>query len=128
MKRSFKRFFEKSDTGLFMKKNGIWKTKAEGQRILNKYFKHHNKLCLYSTNQEELAIALYNISKLKECYAVKYLSKKRAGMYLGRAYIAEEKTIGNLWAKYYNHPKFMCTIQNDMYVYKYRKLIKDRWK
>ncbi len=103
--------FEKK--GFYMSRDG--KAKERGEKYANK------KLCFVATDIEFLANLLFRLSNHEECYGVKYSHLEREGMYLGRCFMAKEEIIGKLWRKYKNHPKLMCSVQDDDFTMKFRQ-------
>jgi hypothetical protein len=42
-------------------------------------------------------------------------------MYLGRCFMSDEQTIGELWDEYKRHPKLMCSVQDDDFTHAHRR-------
>jgi len=73
------------------------------------------KLCLVATDKSFLVRLLLELSERRECYFVKYSAEAKDGMYLGRVFLTDEHLVGDLWLRFKDHPKLMCSIQDDDY-------------
>ena len=80
----------------------------------------NKKLCLTATDKAFLVRLLYEFSALPECYAVKYSHTAKDGMYLGRIFVTDEAELGRLWSDLRDHPKLMCSLQDDDAVARFR--------
>jgi hypothetical protein len=100
--------------GPFMARDGLAKT--SGGVACQK------KLCLVATDKAFLIRLLVELSERPDCFFVKYSVEAKDGMYLGRAFLTDEPLVGDLWLLYKDHPKLMCSIQDDDYT----KPIRDR--
>lgn len=103
--------FEKQ--GPFLVRNGKSRERSE--------IHSNKKLCFVSNDKDFLQNLLADISKLGECYFVKLTDCPRDGMYLGRCFFVDEDTVGKMWAKYKQHPKLMCSVQDDDFCNKFRE-------
>jgi hypothetical protein len=80
------------------------------------------KLCFTSTKRELLERHLLALSRRDDCFFVKFGVKPRAGMYLGRCFLATDHAVGEVWAEYKAHPSLFCTVQDDDFVGRFRDL------
>ena len=80
------------------------------------------KLCFVATDREFLAKILLDLSRRSDCYFVKYTSEPRDGMYLGRCFMLDDRRVGELWNEFKQHPKLMCTIQDDDFTLQFRPM------
>lgn len=87
---------------------------GEGRCPVNK------KLCLTATDREALVRELDALCARPECYFVKYSHAPRDGMYLGRAFFADEELLGRLWAQYKSHARLFCSVQDDDWTRRFR--------
>jgi hypothetical protein len=87
---------------------------ARGERPSQK------KLCFTGTNQELVARHLYALSQREDCYVVKFSVYPRGGMYLGRCFLTTDAAVGDVWARYHDHPSLFCTVQDDAFTAAYR--------
>ena len=78
------------------------------------------KLCFVATDQALLADVLYELAERPDCVYVKYSVHPRDGMYLGRCFLVDEHEVGVLWAKYKEHPRLFCSIQDDDFTAPFR--------
>ena len=81
----------------------------------------NRKLCFVATDQQFLAQLLLELSQREDCYFVKFTTRPKDGMYLGRCFLLDAEAVGQLWAEYKVHPKLMCTVQDDDFTLGYRK-------
>ena len=81
----------------------------------------HLKLCITTRNQEVLVQELLEVSRLPHCFAVKFSTQAKEGMYLGRTYILGDEENGRLWQKFKRHPHFYCSLQDDGYTARFRE-------
>jgi hypothetical protein len=81
----------------------------------------NKKLCFVATDEGFLVGLLSELSDRPDCWGVKYSVEPRDGMYLGRCFMSDERTIGALWDEYKRHPKLMCSIQDDDFTAGYRR-------
>jgi hypothetical protein len=80
------------------------------------------KLCIVATDQTALIELLYELSLRDDCYFVKYSTKPKDGMYLGRCFLTTDAAAGKLWSELKVHPKSMCTIQDDDFTESFRQI------
>jgi hypothetical protein len=78
------------------------------------------KLCFVATDQALLADVLRELAARPDCFYVKYSVNPRDGMYLGRCFCMDEHAIGVLWARYKEHPRLFCSIQDDEFAAPFR--------
>lgn len=105
--------FSPSHGGVFMERSGP-------ARLANKQFSQR-KLCIVATDQNALARLLYDLSMRDDCYYVKYSTKPRDGMFLGRCFLTTDAGAGQLWAEMKSHPRFLCSIQDDDFTKDFRQ-------
>ena len=105
--------FSPSHGGVFMERSGPAR-QADKQCS-------QRKLCLVATDRNALARLLYDLSMRDDCYYVKYSTKPRDGMFLGRCFLTTDAAAGQLWAELKPHPKFMCSIQDDDFTESFRQ-------
>lgn len=82
----------------------------------------HRKLCFSCTDRDLLARHLYQLSKRPDCFFVKFATSAKGGMYLGRCFLTTEAAVGDVWARYKKHPSMHCTVQDDEFIRRFRKL------
>lgn len=87
-------------------------------------FHSNKKLCFVATDKEFLMGLLVELASMDECYFVKLTANPRDGMYLGRCFFTSDELVGEHWARYKNHPKVMCNVQDDDFTTKYREKVK----
>jgi hypothetical protein len=80
----------------------------------------NKKLCFVATDQGLLADVLLELAERPDCYYVKYSVEPRDGMYLGRCFLIDEHEIGVVWAKYKDHPRLFCSVQDDDFTAPFR--------
>jgi hypothetical protein len=80
----------------------------------------HKKLCFVATDQALLVDVLRHLSERPDCHFVKYSTRPRDGMYLGRCFLVHEQAVGALWAEYKEHPRLLCSIQDDDFTRPFR--------
>src|ERR1700682_1205782 len=78
------------------------------------------KLCFVATDKVVLTEILFRLSRRPDCFYVKYSSRPKDGMYLGRCFMLTDEAVGGLWARYKRHPAVMCTVQDDDFTREYR--------
>ena len=78
------------------------------------------KLCFTGTDHELVARHLYALSQRDDCYFVKFGVVARGGMYLGRCFLTNDAAVGDVWARYHDHPSLFCTVQDDTFTAPYR--------
>ncbi len=78
------------------------------------------KLCLVATDKEHLVRLLMELLQRPDCFYVKYTPEPRDGMYLGRAFLLDEREVGLLWARLKHDPKVLCAVQDDDFILPYR--------
>jgi hypothetical protein len=71
------------------------------------------KLCFVATDRALLADVLRELADRPDCVFVKYSTYQKDGMYLGRCFLTNEYEVGVLWAKYKEHPRLFCSVQDD---------------
>jgi len=91
--------------GVFMARDGA--ARASGEAKCNK------KICFTATNLPLLARLLRELSDHPKAFFVKFSTRPRDGMYLGRCFFTDEETVGETWARYKAHPEVFCNIQDD---------------
>ena len=84
----------------------------------------NRKLCFVATDQQLLMETLFELSQRDDCFFVKLTVKARDGMFLGRCFFTSDEVVGAHWAKYKNHPKMMCNVQDDDFTKPYRSEIR----
>jgi hypothetical protein len=104
--------FYRSQSGAFLCKWGP--AKARDERCVNK------KMCLVATDQQLLADVLAELARREDCYFVKYSVEPKEGMYLGRCFLTDASELGRLWAELKDHPRLMCTLQDDDFTRAFR--------
>ncbi len=104
--------FEPVHHGVFLMRHG--RGRRPGVVYSNK------KLCFVATDQSFLAELLFELSNRDDCYMVKFTSQAKSGMYLGRCFLLDEHAVGTLWYQFKQHPKLMCTLQDDDFTESYR--------
>ena len=105
--------FEASDNGVFMRRWGAAHKNAATYA--------QRKLCFVATDKAFLAGLLLDLSHRPDCYFVKYSVRPRDEMYLGRCFLLDDEKVGELWLTLKNHPKVMCTIQDDDFTRPFRE-------
>ena len=105
--------------GRFMASNGA--TRTPEVPYCNK------KICFAATDLSFLAHLLHELSEHPKAYFVKFSTRSRDGMYLGRCFFIDQERVGETWAKYKNHPKVFCNIQDDDFSIAWRKEVRE-WK
>src|SRR5262249_24156642 len=78
------------------------------------------KLCLVATDPALLAEVLRRLGERPDCYYVKSTVRPRDEMYLGRCFLLDEREVGTLWAELKNHPRMMCSVQDDEFTRPFR--------
>ena len=97
--------FEPVCNGAFLHRHG------RGKRL---GIAHSNKkLCFVATDQHLLSDLLLELSEREDCFYVKFSTRPRSGMYLGRCFLLDDAMVGELWRQYKVHPQLMCTVQDD---------------
>jgi len=81
----------------------------------------NKKLCFVATDKDFLVELLTELSDRDDCWAVKHSVSSRDGMYLGRCFLTDARTVGDLWDEYKRHPKLMCSIQDDDFTASFRR-------
>lgn len=79
------------------------------------------KLCLVATDAAFLVDLLYGISQRSDCHYVKYGTKRRDGMVLGRCFFTTDEASAELCHALKGHPKLMVTVQDDDFFNAYRE-------
>jgi hypothetical protein len=80
----------------------------------------HKKLCFVATDKEYLVRLLYELSEREDCHWTKYSIDPKDGMYLGRAFMTNDRIVGELWDKYKRDAKLMCSVQDDDFTLPFR--------
>jgi hypothetical protein len=107
-----KTFFYLTSNGYFMHYHGrAWNQQNEGCQ---------KKLCFVATDQALLADVLRQLGARPDCVYVKYSVYPRDGMYLGRCFLMDEHEVGVLWAKYHEHSRLFCSVQDDEFTAPFR--------
>jgi hypothetical protein len=78
------------------------------------------KVCLAATDREFLVRFLYEVSLRDDCYYVKFSTRPRDGMYLGRCFLATDHAAAQLCQDLKAHPKFLVSIQDDDFFNQFR--------
>ena len=65
-------------------------------------------------------MSFVELAERPDCYYVKYSTYQKDGMYLGRCFLMDEHEVGLLWAKYKEHPRLFCSIQDDDFTAPFR--------
>lgn len=78
------------------------------------------KVCIAATDQDYLVRFLYELSLRDDCYYVKYSTRARDGMYLGRCFMATDEAAATLCQDLKAHPKFLVALQDDDYFAAFR--------
>jgi hypothetical protein len=81
----------------------------------------NKKLCFTSCDRELLAWHMYQLSLRQDCFFVKFGISDRGGMYLGRCFLNTASGVGEVWARYKDHPSLFCTIQDDDFTDAFRE-------
>lgn len=107
-------FYRPTPGGYFMERRGpAWHATGRGCQ---------KKLCFVATDQALLADVLRELAVRPDCVYVKYSLYQKDGMYLGRCFLTHEHEVGVLWAKYKEHPRLFCTVQDDNFTAPFRPL------
>ena len=85
----------------------------------------NKKLCFVATDRGLLAETLYDLSLRTDCHAVKFSTRARDGMYLGRCFLTTEGAVGRLWRDFKGHPRLLCSVQDDEFVAPFRASRRD---
>ena len=80
------------------------------------------KLCYVATDKDFLIRWLDALARRPDCWAAKYSISPKDGMYLGRCFLSSGETIGALWHQHKQHPKLMCSAQDDDFTISYRNV------
>ena len=91
--------------GTFMLRYGAARERADT--------KCNKKLCVVATDLEYLAALMHQLAERDDCFAVKYSSSPRDGMYLGRCFLTSDEAIGRLTNELKADPKLMVSLQDD---------------
>jgi len=78
------------------------------------------KLCLVATDRKHLARTLFRLSQRLDCYYVKYSTRPKDGMYLGRCFLLLDDAVGELWLELRSDPRLMCSVQDDEFTARFR--------
>jgi hypothetical protein len=99
-------------------------------RTPNGYFMEHRrpgwkrgsqkKLCFVATDKALLADVLQGLASRPDCLYVKYSLYQKDGMYLGRCFLVGDHQVGLLWAKFKEHPRLFCSVQDDDFTSPFR--------
>ena len=104
--------FRPTAGGYFMEMRGLaWEQGGRGCQ---------KKLCFVATDQTLLADELRQLAMRPDCVYVKYSAYQKDGMYLGRCFLTDEREAGALWARFHEHPRLFCTVQDDDFTAPYR--------
>jgi hypothetical protein len=109
--------FRSVRNGSFMAKDGPARTPDAA--YCNK------KICFAATDIQFLAELLHELSEHPKAYFVKFSTKPRDGMFLGRCFFIDKESVGVTWAKYKGHPKVFCNIQDDDFSIGWREEVRD---
>jgi putative acetyltransferase len=72
-----------------------------------------SNLRLVSTDPAFLVDLLYGISERRDCWAVKYATSPRDGMYMGQLWLQSDGAVAGLYQELEAHPRLMVSMQND---------------
>jgi putative acetyltransferase len=78
------------------------------------------KLCLVATDIAFLANLLHTLSLRPDCHYVKYGTRARDGMYLGRCFLQSAEAAGELCQALKGHPRLMVSLQDDDFFARFR--------
>lgn len=70
----------------------------------------------------EILNHLLELSQREDCFFVKFGTRARGGMYLGRCFLTTDRAVGEVWAQYKSHPSLFCTVQDDDFTGSFREL------
>ncbi len=99
--------------GVFMLRYG--QARERGDKKCNK------KLCVVATDLPYLAELMHRLSERDDCFAVKYSSSPKDGMYLGRCFLTTSEAIGQLTNELKGDGKLMVTVQDDDFFNTFRE-------
>ena len=85
----------------------------------------NKKICFAATDLSFLAHLLHELSEHPKAFFVKFSTRSREGMYLGRCFFIDQESVGKTWAMYKNHPKVFCNIQDDDFSTGWREEVKN---
>ena len=80
------------------------------------------KICFVATDLPYLVNIIRDLAERQDCYAVKYSTHDRDGMFLGRCFLTDAETVGQLVQTFKSDPKLMTTCQDDNFFLKFRAL------
>ena len=98
--------------GPFMQKNGPARERGEAACQV--------KICFVATDLAYLIETLRALAERQDCYAVKYSTHDRDGMFLGRCFLTDAETVGRLVGTFKADPKLMTTCQDDTFFLAFR--------
>ena len=78
------------------------------------------KVCIAATDRDYLVRFLYELSLRDDCYYVKYSTRARDGMYLGRCFMQTNDVAAKLCQDLKSHPKFLVSLQDDQFFASFR--------
>ena len=82
------------------------------------------KLYLFSSNQELLTKIIFEASGASDCYEVRLLKEGRSGVFAATCDFTNESSLGDIWARYTQHPEVWATIQNEEFSSAYTSRIR----
>ena len=85
----------------------------------------NKKICFAATDLIFLAQLLLDLAQDPQAFFVKFSTKPRDGMYLGRCFFIVDERVGETWAEYKNHPKVFCNVQDDDFTGDWRDEVRD---
>lgn len=102
--------------GRFMARDGAART--EQAAFCN------TKLCFSATDLTLLADVLAMLAERPTAWFVKFSTRARDGMYLGRCFFADADSVGATWAEFKAHPRLLCSLQDDDFSRAWRPHVK----
>jgi hypothetical protein len=94
--------FEPWSNGRFMER---WGPLGRGAACSEK------KLCLVATDPKFLVDFLHGLSLREDCYYVKYATRPREGMYLGRCFMQSDRAAAEPCQELKGHARLMVSLQ-----------------
>ncbi len=114
------RGFHPVHDGAFMARPGAARVAATGAiDCCNK------KLCFTATDLPLLAETLAALAERPTAWYVKFSTRPRDGMYLGRCFFVDADSVGAAWAEYKRHPRMFCSVQDDDFTSAWRGEARD---
>lgn len=78
------------------------------------------KLCLAATDRQFLVRFLHEVSLREDCYYVKYSTRPRDGMHLGRCFFVTDQAAATFCEELKLHPKLLVSLQDDEFFNEFR--------